>query len=310
MKLSLRVTLTTILLSVNVLTVVALGYNSYRNARFTADDLTRQILEQTSVRVDQQINDLLLSANEQSALNRALLQTRQFDAHAFPGLAAYWLEVMKVHPRLTRLSLGLEATGEWFYVRRRPDGKLAVGELRKNAQTGKLGLRDYWPEDYPRGKPFFDDPDKTDEDPRQRPWYLAAKEARRQAWSETYVFFGTEGFADVPGASCATPLHHADGSLLGVVGASFDLYELCRHLKDLQVGQTGYAFLVEFRADGSRRVIAHPNPEILMRVAQGGKGPNAVTSWSTSSSWPTVGSRRSCEASTCPPASSRRSGRR
>src|SRR5436305_3865952 len=140
MKFSLRVTLTSILLGVLLATVLALGLNSYVNARFTAEDLTGQVLQQTALRVDYQINDLLLTANEQSKLNRALLQTGQFDAHSFPTLAAYWLEVMKAHPTLTRLSLGLEATGEWYYVRRRPDDKLAVGELRRDGKTGKLAL--------------------------------------------------------------------------------------------------------------------------------------------------------------------------
>jgi len=272
MKFSLRVTLTTLLLSVILITVVALGYNSYRNARFTADDLTHQVLEQTSLRVDHQLNDLLFSANEQSTLSRALLQTRQFDPHSFPRLAAYWLEVMKAQKRLTRLSLGLEATGEWFYVRRRPDGELAIGELRKDQQTGKLGLRDYWPKDYPNGKPFSTFADKSDEDPRPRPWYVAAKKAGRQTWSESYVFFGTEGFADVPGASCATPLSNPDGSLLGVMSAGFALSELCHYLQELRVGQNGYAFVIEFRADGSRQVIAHPNPEILLRTVRGPGG--------------------------------------
>jgi len=269
MKFSLRVTLTTILLGVILVTVAALGYYSYRNARFTADDLTRQVLEQTSLRVDYQLNDLLREANEQSALNLALLHKGPFDVHSFPPLAVYWLDVMKVQPRLTRLSLGLEDTGEWFYVRRRPDGKLAVGELRKNPQTGKLRLRDYWPEDYPNGKPFSEHADAGDEDPRTRPWYVAAKTARRQTWSETYVFFGTEGFADVPGATCATPIYRADGSLVGVLGASFALSELCGYLQELHVGQNGYAFVVEFRADGSRQVIAHPNQEILLRAVRG-----------------------------------------
>ena len=64
MKLSLRVTLTSILLGVIFVTVAGLGYNSYRNARFIAHDLSQQILEQTSLRVDYEINDLLHIANE------------------------------------------------------------------------------------------------------------------------------------------------------------------------------------------------------------------------------------------------------
>ena len=121
--------------------------------------------------------------------------------------------------------------------------------MRRNPANNKLELSDYWPEDYPN-RPFRLDLDRTDEDPRRRPWYVAAREAGRQKWSETYVLFGTEGVADMPGVSCATPIHAPDGSLRGVVTSSFGLAELCGFLKDLPVGKGGYAFVVEFRADG------------------------------------------------------------
>src|SRR5437588_5741206 len=147
MKLSLRVTLTSILLTVILVTVAALGYNSYRNARFTAHDLSQQILEQTSLRVDHLINDLLQTANEQGALNLRLLQAEQFDGRDFRRLAAYWVQVMEVHPRLTQMSFGLEGNGEGVYVHRRPGGRLAVAELRLDGETGRLGLRNWWPED-------------------------------------------------------------------------------------------------------------------------------------------------------------------
>jgi adenylate cyclase len=273
MKLSLRVTLTTILLTVILVTVAALGYSSYRNASFTADDLSEQIFEQTSLRVDHQINDLLFSANTQSDLNKLLLKSGQYDVRDFRRLAAYWLTVMEAQKRLTRLSFGVEATGEWSYVRRRPNGELAIGELRKDPKTGQLGERSWGPQEYPHGKPYYSNPDQEDQDPRISPWYRAAKKSGRQTWSDTYVFFGTEGFADLPGTSCATPVYRKDGSLEGVLSASFDLYELSRYLKDLKVGKNGFAFVLEFREDGSRRVIAHPNSEILMRaVPQQGKG--------------------------------------
>ena len=264
MKLTLRFTLTAILLALTLFTVASLGCISYRNARFTAADLSDQILDQNSRRVDARLNSLLFSANTQGDLNRRLLESGQFDERDFHKLAPYWLEVMKTHPRLTRLSLGLEDSGEWSYVRRRPDGRLAVGELHRNASDGKLELSDYWPEDYPR-RPFRVDPNRTDEDPRRRGWYIAAREAGRQTWSETYVLFGTEGAADMPGVSCATPVHAPDGSLRGVLTSSFDLAELCGFLKDMHVGKAGYAFVVEFRSDGTRRVIAHPDPTILLR---------------------------------------------
>src|SRR5947209_6721263 len=244
-KLTFRVTLLGVLLGLVFVTVVGLGVTSRNNAAFIAQDLSAQVLEQTSLRVDHQINDLLLTANEQSDLNRGLLDSGLYRTDDFPGLAPYWLQVMKAQPKLTRISLGLEASGEWSYVRRLPNGKLAVGELRRNTKSGKLELSDYWPEDYPR-KPFYFNPDKDDEDPRRRPWYVAARRAGKQAWSETYVLFGTQGYADVPGVSCATPLYR-DGALVGAITATFDLYELSAYLKTLTVGKNGFAFVVEYR---------------------------------------------------------------
>ena len=267
LKPTLRVTLTTILLTLLIFTMGSFSFCFYRNARFTATDLSAQILDQTSKLIDVQINDLLHTANEQGRTNLCLLESGQFDAGDFPNLARYWLDIMKVHRRLTRLSLALEATGEWFYVHR-PGGKLAVGEMRLDRGTGKLGLSEYWAGDFPR-TPFFSNADMSDRDPRRRPWYVAAREKMRQVWSETYVFFGTKGAVDVPGITCATPILAEDGSILGVLGASFDVIELSTYLRGLEVGEHGFAFVVEVRKDGSRRVIAHKDPKILVRPAAG-----------------------------------------
>ena len=44
------------------------------------------------------------------------------------------------------------------------------------------------------------------------------------------------------------------------------MLELCRFLQSLHVGETGYAFAVEVHADQSRRVVAHPVQEMLLRT--------------------------------------------
>jgi len=273
MKFSFRVTILGILLTLITITVVALGVNSYRNVRFAGHDLSSQILEQTSERIDQQAHAVLSVATLQGRMNQLLLQSGQFPINDFSRLAPYWLEVMHAYPRFTRLSLGIEATGEWYYVRHTPNDKLALGTLRRNPQTNKLELSTYWPEDFPR-KPFYFNQDKTDEDPRLRPWYRAAKAAGKQTWSPTYVFFGAEGFPDVPGVSCSTPVFGPDGRLLGALTSSFGLYEICDYLATLRIGQGGFAIIVEERADGSRQVIGHPQRDVILRsVSQPGKPP-------------------------------------
>lgn len=269
MKITFRATMTTILLTLVLVTVVGLGTVSYLNARFTAEDLSNQILDQTSQRVDVQINSLLLTANAQGSLNRNLLESGQFDPdNKRAALVRYWVEVMKAQPRLTRLSYGRASDGAWIYVRRQPDGELAIGELLFNSTTKHHELRYYSADGYPGNpsSPLIRD----DEDPRERSWYKDAKETGQQTWSETYSFFGTHGVADDPGTSCATPVKDGNGDLRGVLTSSFDLAELCAYLKDLQISRGGFAFVTEFRKDGKRRVIAYPDQSVLLRRSADG----------------------------------------
>src|SRR5260370_30761122 len=107
----------------------ALGMRSYLNVRSSADALSGQILGQTSQRVDQQVARLLDIAAGQGRLNGQLLQSGQYDVHDFRKLAPYWLEVMKARPVLTRMSLGMEQSGEWFYVRRMASRPLPLRAL-------------------------------------------------------------------------------------------------------------------------------------------------------------------------------------
>ena len=268
MKLSLRATLTTTLVTLILLTVVALGLNARRNARFTAEDLSSQILDQTAKLVETKVDTLLEIAARQGLFNEELIRDRQFDALAFHQIARFWIATLKSHPRISRESLAIEKTGEWSFVRRLPDGKLAIGELRRDEKTRRLGLRDYLPEDYPR-KDFnhVDDAEKLD--PRKQHWYVDAATARRQIWSRTYILDDVEGFGHVPGLSCSTPFFSAEGKLRGVLTTSFDVNSLSRYLRSSTVGEGGFAFLVETLPDGTRRMVAHPDPKILIREAGG-----------------------------------------
>ena len=105
----------------------------------------------------------------------------------------------------------------------------------------------------------------ADADPRLRPWYAEAKASRRQEWSETYILYGSKGEPELPGITCATPVVGEDGTFQGVLAAGFDVIGLSTYLRSLTVGSNGYAFVVECRDDGTRRVVAHKEPKLLVR---------------------------------------------
>src|SRR6266481_947003 len=102
MKLTLRFTLTTTLVTLIGLTVAALGYNSHRNARFTAEDLSSQILDETSKQIESQLDTILKVASMHGHLNDDLLRDRQFDTETFARLARFWISVLKTNPRISR----------------------------------------------------------------------------------------------------------------------------------------------------------------------------------------------------------------
>src|SRR5262245_47986087 len=118
MKLTFHVTLLTLLLGLVLFTVLGLGLSSWYNARNSADDLSGQVLDQTSQRIDERLRSLLAAPASETEVNRRLLQSGPIDLNDFPALAASWVEVMRARPELTRLSVGLEESGEWLYVRR------------------------------------------------------------------------------------------------------------------------------------------------------------------------------------------------
>ncbi len=263
MRLRFRVTLFLILSTLIVLTVATVGISSFLNAQAAARELAGQILEQTALRVDQQVEKLLSEATSQCALTVQMLRSGQFEANDFPRLVHYWQGAMGVSPDLTSLFIGLEATGESVGLSRlRPD-RPVIWQASRDPKTARLELREFFPEDFP-DRPFRFDAGRADLDARPRPWYRAARRAGRATWTDAYVFLGVEGAPDVLGVTHALPFRRAGGDLEGVVMADFDLDDLCHFLKRLRVGNSGFAFLVESRSDGDRRVIAHPRPEILL----------------------------------------------
>src|SRR5438105_4755973 len=150
MRLPFRYALLAILAGLLGSTVTLLGINSYANARFTANDLSTQLLEQTSARVDQQIAEILSEAIEHGDLSERLLSAGRLRVDDFPGLVGYWSHVLAVNPELTSLFIGREETGESVGVSRLREPGLSVWQSNRNPATGQLEEREYSLQDYPR----------------------------------------------------------------------------------------------------------------------------------------------------------------
>ncbi len=262
MRLGFRGALLALLLGVLALTSVLVGGSANYNARFAVEDLGRQLMEQAAGRIQQYINAVLDVAVSQGAINAFMIESHALrpDDHVY--MTQYFLGAMRANPSLTYLSWASN-NGAYWHVFRDKNGELLVQWILPNA-TGGFDLTDYRPHADGTFEQIFSDPNTKRANGFTRPYYVAARDAKKATWPETYIFLGMQGSFDIPGLTRANPVYANDGTLLGVLTADFDLFALSRYLEQIPIGEAGFAFLMEMRADGTQRLIAHPDaPEKL-----------------------------------------------
>jgi serine phosphatase RsbU (regulator of sigma subunit) len=80
----------------------------------------------------------------------------------------------------------------------------------------------------------------------ERPWFRTAMEGRGPVWTEIYHWFpNREQTAAVTGTGYTRQVFDKDGNLLGVLIIDVTVAALSRHLRELDLAQTGYAFIVD-----------------------------------------------------------------
>jgi adenylate cyclase len=142
--------------------------------------------------------------------------------------------------------------GNFLYVLRNAQG----GFDTKTIDRRNGGHRVTWARRDSDGKVVGTEevPDDTF-DPRTRPWYQGAEQTRKPFWTDTYLFFTLQK----PGITFSIPHFDAEGKLQSVLGVDIELATLCTFLKQLGIGVSGKAMII----DRSGRVVAYPSDNWL-----------------------------------------------
>ncbi|MGE3805554.1 MAG: hypothetical protein AB7K24_12840 [Gemmataceae bacterium] len=260
LKLTFRVTLVSAMIALLAVAMVLQGTNAYNNGVYTVKDLSQQLLEQTALRIEREIEVRLSAANRQGSLTKRLITNGTFRVDDFPGLVSLWRVFLEQNSSQSDIFICL-SNGEFVGITRVP-GETFVLDSRYDPKTGKLVARRYKPDDYPSNP--MPAPGSL-ADTRQRPWYRAALRTRHPTWTASYVFQGAGLSHDVHGISFATPFFDKAGEINAVMESSFELSSLCQFLMSVRVAQHGYAFIIGKHFDGSRTIVVHPNIDLIMR---------------------------------------------
>lgn len=89
-------------------------------------------------------------------------------------------------------------------------------------------------------------------------WYLIPKLLKSPVWSEPFY---DEGAGNTVMTTYSVPFYKPDSSIRGIVTADVDLQNFTAQTLDIQIGQTGYAFVIS--QNGT--FIIHPDHNYVMR---------------------------------------------
>jgi len=90
--------------------------------------------------------------------------------------------------------------------------------------------------------------------PLERPWYLNAVESKALTWSNVYQDAGVAGILMI---TCSKVIYNAEGEIAGVIGVDLTIEEMNRNIINIQIEESGYAFLI----DGAGHLIARPEKQ-------------------------------------------------
>ncbi|GAB4348523.1 MAG: hypothetical protein Fur0042_15410 [Cyanophyceae cyanobacterium] len=211
--------------------VVSLSFvSSQRTMRDLSDRLSGKVADQ----IDEHLENYLSLPHLMHRSLAAAIANGNLDSSNFEALQRqFWADV-QVSESIDYIFMGTD-DGQFLGVQTYPDGRNAlkfrtaatapnreIYELDANGDRAK----------FLKAAPY---------DPRDRPWYVAARGRRRQTWSPIYTSADLGALQITP----ATPIYGPDGQFRGVLGTNLILSQIDRFLRTLDIGKTGKAFIFE-----------------------------------------------------------------
>jgi len=220
--------------------VALLGYLCYRSGQKTVTNLATCLLDKTSDRIVQSLENYFEVPRQVVQENQAEAQLGILDWRNLPLIEAHFIQQLRIHNTLSELIISTEnkeflavsrATSEQLSIRRR---SLKTGNLENyyaNLQGKRPELKEVIPDYDPHAGPRSDS------------WYEATKQRPKGHWRP--IISRLRG-PEQPRLMMAyfLPLVDTNGRVQGVLSASAQIERIGAFLQQLKIG-SGQAFLLD-----------------------------------------------------------------
>ena len=240
-KLRLRFTLVVPFVLQIIAAVGLVGYLSFQNGQKTVEELANQLTKEVGSRLHENILGYLSKSQQVLRVTQDGAKSGNLDLTDFEKLQRYFWNVVQPGDLETYLSFGNEQGG-FVGVEHREDGTVQL----KIRTSETAPIREVYQLDATGNREKRINQSKYD--PRDRPWYRAAKQAGRATWSPIYPFFSRQATNTALGISAVVPVQDR-GQLQGVLCINVTLLRVTEFLKNSYTSPHGQSFVIERSGD-------------------------------------------------------------
>jgi PAS domain S-box-containing protein len=221
-------------------TVGVVGYLSYRSGQQAVEELTNQLMTEIGDRITQNLDDYLQTPDNIAHINAKSINLGWLDSQNKSKLESYFIEQINTFSEVGSIYIATEQKDFFVVAKPEPDSLVIrewnrrTGDLENyiaDLQGNRLYLRDTIPNYDPHN------------DPPSQPWYPRAKAAKNGTWQ--IVSSGVKQEELILVLVHSLPFYNSQGNFQGVVGATVFLDRMGEFLRQLKIGKTGQAFIVD-----------------------------------------------------------------
>lgn len=215
-------------------TVGLIGYLSYRNGQKAVNDLVTQLSGQVTQQINLHLDNYLNTPHLLHRITANAIANGNLDLENTLQMQRQFFSDIQLSEAVDYIYVGDEE-GHFLGVQRYRDGQIVV----KSRSEESAPNREIYELDSQGNRQTLI---KSQEyDPRSRPWYKATIALKQQTWSP--IFHSAD--LGVLQITPTTPIYAPDGEFRGVMGTNLILSQISDFLRDLDISETGEAFIIE-----------------------------------------------------------------
>jgi adenylate cyclase len=218
-----------------VAVVLAVGWLTFSDSEDSVRDVAAQLRAELSERVRQKVKAYVDVPVALNSLNADGFITGELSFEDHRKTARHFWKQMGTFPTVAYISVGTRE-GKFFGIKRMNDGRL---QLRERTEKSGGALQSWELDDH--GKPYKLVGSKPNYDPRKRSWYTQGSTAEGTVWA------GIESYYSSPNELATGPVTAVmrGGEVLGVLSTDLQLSQLGQFMKQMKIGKTGVAVIVD-----------------------------------------------------------------